>query len=369
MPNISINKSDLADLGISLKDILLAITKSKNSNGDVIRIKRKKPKNNRKRNQFSKHPKQPKFSRTGGGGGGGSSMINTVPSAPNVTNVMTSGSSDKDNQINSMKEQQNYIKHQIDDFKRDNEMKLITQQNQLSNFQNMSHLGMRLIYDKIGNPLSNIQSDSFRPKPVDKTDSFGIIPNYDFYDNTSRVQVIDESQIPEQPIEPEQQQLPEPASFDSALQQEVQREEKKKGRPKGSRNKPKEHPLAKETIEKEMELPNTRSSNNPLLNAENITPDRVAKEHKEQMKKQEVIMNYFMPNSSTNSFTPRKIKEPIRVVPENGFSLEDENGDAFPYDPNAMKPTPPTESKPSKFKSRLPIPEGRRSKSEGLIFG
>ena len=54
MPNISINKSDLQDLGISLKDILLAITKSKHSDINVIKIKRKKTKKNRKRNQKPK---------------------------------------------------------------------------------------------------------------------------------------------------------------------------------------------------------------------------------------------------------------------------------------------------------------------------
>ena len=102
MPNISINKSDLQDLGISLKDILLAITKSKHSDSDVIKIKRKKPKNNRTRNQ---KPKQmsgiAKCSQTGGGGG--ASIYNPSPMPPIVTNVMTSGSTDKDNQINSIK--------------------------------------------------------------------------------------------------------------------------------------------------------------------------------------------------------------------------------------------------------------------------
>ena len=175
MPNISINKSDLQDLGISLKDILLAITKSKHSDSDVIKIKRKKPKKNRKRNQKPKQMSSTfvKYSQTGGSVGS-ASIYNPSPMPPIVTNVMTSGSTDKDNQINS-------IKNQIEDFKRDNEMKLITQQNQMTNFQNMNHLGLRLIYNKLENPLTNINSMNFREPPaVDRTDRFGIIPTTNF---------------------------------------------------------------------------------------------------------------------------------------------------------------------------------------------
>jgi hypothetical protein len=162
---------------------------------------------------------------------------------PIVTNVMTSGSTDKDYQINS-------IKNQIEDFKRDNEMKLITQQNQMTNFQNMNHLGLRLIYNKLENPLTNINSINFREPPaVDRTDRFGIIPTTNFYDDTNRIQIIEETPTTEQeqvvinqaPIPEIQPQDPieQPSPFETALEQEVQKEKKKSGTPKGSRNKAK----------------------------------------------------------------------------------------------------------------------------------
>ena len=385
MPNISINKSDLEDLGISLKDILFAITKSKNSSSDVIRIKRKKRKRVKKKSQ-PKQPLQPKYSRSVAGGGGGG-VYNPLPGVynplPVVTNVTTNSSTDKDNQIIGIKDQQNYIKNQIEDFKKDNEIKLITQQNQLANFQSMNHLGLRLIYDKIGNPLSNISTTNFRePQPIDRTDRFGIIPSSDFYDNTIGSQFIEEALIQEQVIpdqaipEPEirqpEQVIPEPVepvSFETALEEEVQKEKKKAGRPKGTKNKPKEpSPLTQEAIAQEMELPGTRSSRVTLTNPEMATPDRFAKEH---MKKQEAISNFF---------TPRKIvsRKPISVIPEGEFETEDFT---------ARTPTPPTEAKPSKqssrgisdpivmtskVKSRLPIPSKHRSKSAesaSIVFG
>ena len=350
MPNISINKSDLQDLGISLKDILLAITKSKHSDSDVIKIKRKKPKNNRKRNQKPKQMSSTfvKYSQTGGGVGS-ASIYNPSPMPPIVTNVMTSGSTDKDNQINS-------IKNQIEDFKRDNEMKLITQQNQMTNFQNMNHLGLRLIYNKLENPLTNINSINFREPPaVDRTDRFGIIPTTNFYDDTNRIQIIEEiptteqeqvviNQTPIPEIQP-QDPIEQPSPFETALEQEVQKEKKKSGRPKGSRNKAKEpSPLTQEAIAQEMELPNTRSTNNILTNPEMATPDRFARE---QMKKQETISNFF---------TPRKVagKKPIQNIPESDFETE-------------SNPT----SEISKNKSRLPLPTRIRSRSEnsGIVLG
>jgi len=284
-----------------------------------------------------------------GGSVGSASIYNPSPMPPIVTNVMTSGSTDKDNQINS-------IKNQIEDFKRDNEMKLITQQNQMTNFQNMNHLGLRLIYNKLENPLTNINSINFREPPaVDRTDRFGIIPTTNFYDDTNRIQIIEETPTTEQeqvvinqaPIPEIQPQDPieQPSPFETALEQEVQKEKKKSGRPKGSRNKAKEpSPLTQEAIAQEMELPNTRSTKNILTNPEMATPDRFARE---QMKKQETISNFF---------TPRKVasKKPIQVIPESGFEKESNHT-----------------SEISKSKSRLPLPTGIRSRSEnsGIVLG
>lgn len=378
MPNISINKSDLEDLGISLKDILLAITKSKNSNSDVIKIKKKKKqKANKKRN---KAPREPKFTRNFGNLGGNGGGSGALPrQAPSITTVVTGGgSTDKDNQLISIKEQQNYIKNQIDDFKRDNELKLITQQNQMSTFQNMNHLGLRLIYNKIDNPLANIKpSPNFRSQPVDYTDKNGIFPTYDFYDDTSRVQILEETPIPEQSIpQPMDQQteqndvgqdlgpifdssespIVQPISFETALEQEVQKEEKKRGRPKGSKNKPK-NPLTQEAIAQDTELPNTRSSRDTLINPKMVTPDRFARE---EIKKQETIENFF---------TPRKIvnRKPVRVPADGILDTIDEEGYALDELIARKPPTPPSESKPSK--SRLPIPSKSRSRSEPLIYG
>lgn len=280
MPNISINKSDLQDLGISLKDILLAITKSKNTDSDVIKIKRKKP---RKKNKPKSNPllrkKVPNFYGkipSGGGGGGIFSHSQTpAPIVTNVTNAIPNNSSaEKDNQMN-------YIKNQIEDFKRDNEMKLLTQQNQLTNFQNMNHLGMRLIYNKLENPLTNITTGTFRQQqPVDRNDGLGIVATNNFYEN-NRVEIIDDEQPTElnvdEPVKTEDgisvlEQVPEnedgitpveiqpvePVSFESALEQEVKKEETKKlGRPKGSKNKPK-NPLTQEAIKQDTEIPDTK---------------------------------------------------------------------------------------------------------------
>lgn len=345
MPNISINKSDLQDLGISLKDILLAITKSKNSTSDVIKIKKKKPRKNKNKKQ--QKSKRPTFSHTGVVGGGGSSSVPTV-----VTNVIPNNStSDKDNQMN-------IIKNQIEDFKRDNEMKLLTQQNQLEHFQSMNHLGMRLIYNKLENPLTNISSSSFRePQQVNRNDGIGIIQNHNFYDNTGsgRVQFLDEEppltetsmidilptineSLPvDQPIEIPQ--VKEPISFETALEQEVQKEEKKRGRPKGSKNKPK-NPLTQEAISQDMELPNTRSSRIDLTNPDMITPDRFAKD---QMKKQEVISAFF---------SPRKL------VPRTPIHLSQDG---------ELVPKPPSEIKSSNH-SKLPIPVKGRSRSANAII-
>lgn len=399
MPNISINKTDLQDLGISLKDILLAITKSKNSNSDVIKIKKRKRKG--RKNPRQPKPKQPKYSGfSGGGGGGGGGNDGFIQrQAPNITTVVTgSGSADnKDSQFNAIKDQQNYIKSQIEDFKRDNEIKMKAQQNQLAYYQDMNRLGMGVIYNKIlENPLTKIQTSSFRePEPVDKTDRFGIIPTSDFYDSSigsGRFEMIDEEtpfqpppdQIPEQTtdqttteldqmqdipdlttetVTPDQSNLkqeifdtpPEdkPTPFEEALQKEVQKEEKRKaGRPKGSKNKPKEHPLTQQAIATDNELA-TRSSKSTLLNPEMATPDRFARQINKDSKNQETISKYF---------TPRKIVErkPVHL------SLEsvDEN------EPTLV-PTPPPETKSSKLKSRLPMPSNRRSKSvdSALVFG
>ncbi len=391
MPNISINKSDLQDLGISLKDILLAITKSKNSGSDVIKIKKRK----RKGRKNPRQPKQPKYSGNVGGGGGGGGMSGMIPrQAPTVTTVVTGGLPDnKESQFNVIKDQQSYIKSQIEDFKRDNEIKMKAQQNQLAYYQDMNRLGMGVIYNKIlENPLTKIQTGSFRePEPVDKTDRFGIGGSTDFYDSSigsGRFEMIDEEipfQPPQDPVEeqmidqPDQQDIPDlttelttpeqsnlkqetfdnppedkPTPFEEALQKEVQKEEKRKaGRPKGSKNKPKEHPMTQQTIATDNEL-STRSSKTTLLNPEMTTPDRFAREvNAKESKNQETISKYF---------TPRKIvdRKPVHL----SLQTVDEN------EPTLV-PTPPAEAKASKLKSRLPIPSNRRSKSvdSALIYG
>jgi hypothetical protein len=366
MPTLSINKNDLADLGISLKDILLAITKSKQSGSDVIKIKKKRKQYKKKPKGIAKQPRQPKYSSpAGGGGGGGASIYNPSP-APIITNITMKGTTDEDNQKNLAEEQKSYIKNQIEDLKKDSEAKMITQQNQLADFQSMNHLGMRLIYNKLENPLSNISAKNFREPPaVDRGDRFGIIPQSNFYDDTVRIEFADDEAQSPDPVSaesiPTTEALPVSEPFETALEQEVQKEQKKKaGRPKGSKNKPKQ-PLTQDAIAEDMALPNTRSSLADLINPEMATPDRYARE---QMKKQEEISKYF---------TPRRVAErkPIAVIPEDDEEepIFDMNTRAppprVPPTTSGIVPTPPTTEKPSKFKSRLPT----RAKSDSMVFG
>jgi hypothetical protein len=332
MPSLSINKKDLDELGISIKDILKAITKT-GKNDDVIKIKRKRKKKKTKKPKLNEIAKKPTFTNYPSNGGGG--FYSSQPIYNNPDNK-------QDDSARRLEEHKNNIYGKIEDLKIDNEKKL-------TNFQSMNHLGLRLIYDKI---------DESQPN---KTDRFGIIPTNNFYDDSNRVEILEDAEpappINETAIQPE----PDRVDFETALEQEIQKEEKKKaGRPKGSKNKPK-HSLTRDAIAEDMALPNTRSSLADLINPEMATPDRYARE---QMKKQEEISKYF---------TPRRVAErkPIAVIPE-----DDEEEPIFeintrappprvPPTTSGIVPTPPTTEKPSKFKSRLPT----RAKSDSMVFG
>lgn len=372
MPNISINKKDLDELGVSLKDILLAVTKSKQSGNDVITIKKKKSKlkkrtKPKRMNQFdNKKATFTRYPQSGGGGGG--SIFNPTPQPIITTKVDLSQSDDKKIE-NQNKQQQEYIKMQIEDFKKDNENKIIAVNQNLSHLSDLNRFGMSVIYNKLNtlpNPLTNIQSSNFREPIVDKTDRFGIVPNNNFYDvaTTNEGVVVEENVEPtptatqEQITEtqPVEETLPQQNdSFDVALEQEI----KRRGRPKGSKNKPK-NPLTQESISEEKEY-NTRNLGQDLINQNFQTPDKFAKEQMKETTKQQDIASYFTPRRIVN-------KKPIPVIPEE-IQLDEE--EEFKTSASGIAPTPPTSEKPSKFKSRLPKPSNSRSRSydSSLVYG
>lgn len=292
MPTLSINKNDLEDLGISLKDILLAITKSKHSNGDVIKIKKRKQKRKKKVKAKPLTTFKPFPNQTGGGGGGVFGNI-----APAVTKIEVKTDPQNNNaEINAKLDYMNLI-------------------------QNYSANGLyRIGYHIVNNGLqgqnipppsglSDIKPISFRPNPrveeVDINDGYGNISSQDPFSNQSTAQFDIQQPAGDQPIEPldagDQQSVsnqpyidqslpipsfePNPGSTTdafamlknsqaSAINQNVKTKQ-------GSKNQQKDHPLSSENIMTSFNRAATRSSHQQLINQDFKTPTKYAKQQQE----------------------------------------------------------------------------------------
>lgn len=330
MPSLSINKSDLEDLGISLKDILTAIPKSKQSGGDVIKIKKRKKVKKRKKikknpqvqsqSQFKPFPNQ----TAAGGGGGGFGFNNAIP---NVTKVEVRSDPQPNNQKSDETHKQLQLYHS----------EISGKLNDMKKQQDYNTYGLRTMGEYIltnglqgqNNPppssLSYIPRQSLRSpvvEEVDVTDRFGNIPSNDPYvdfqfdsqptddanldsnavdiqpsDPTELNQFLNESQpdqteqpadepvedidpFPQPTIEPQpklKQDVFELMKQGSLKQQQELELAKKRGRPVGSKNKSKSNPLSSEAISETSNV-NTRSNQGALLNQTFQTTDRIAKE-------------------------------------------------------------------------------------------
>ena len=205
MPSLSINKSDLEDLGISLKDILAAISRSKKSGDDVIKIKKRKKvkkkkvkKNPQVQSQTQSQLKPFPNQTAAGGGGGGGFGFNAIP---NVTKVEVRSDPQPINQQSFDTHKQLQMNHS----------ELKGQLKDIERRQNYNTYGLQTMAEYIwtkglqgqNNPpptnLSSIPSQSFRSprvEEVDDTDRFGNIPSNDpFVDFQFDSQPIDETNL------------------------------------------------------------------------------------------------------------------------------------------------------------------------------
>lgn len=390
MPNISINKNDLKDLGIDLKDILRAITKTKADEIKIKKIKKskkikKKLKKNVKQvyNPFpdSNQPRYPQYSSGGGGGSHGPIITITNPTNP----------TDKDDKVDKLNENLDKKLNQLESQQSTTSNRLLQAGYALRYIMNNQNNPPPLTYAYQSNSLNrNRQSQS----PVDFNDGNGIVGTNNFYDtantfvdtsndinNSNTFDDQDTSieeteklvQSPQKfkdidltgpdsdeedyvyPIEEKQEIKSEPMNVFDLLKQDIADAEKKKkgGRPKGSKNKPKQHPLSTESISKEY---NTRTSGQTLMNPNFQTPDQFLKRQSESKLKQESIESMFKKSSQLPTTTP--------IVEEKDDDDEDETNKPVvfkkPRMPNRM-PTPPSQPKPSGIKK----PTKRRTKSAG----
>lgn len=322
MPSLNINKKDLEELGINLKDILSALSKSKN---EVVKIKRKKRKNKKNKKmpkKLSPFPQEKqKFSMYPYTSGGGANIFNPTPQP--ITNTKIDLTTTQPSQS---KEQVEYFKSALEQIKNDNQLALRVQENKLDNLAGMSNynlLGLKTIYDKINNsnkinPLTDIQTGYYEEEEVNLTDRFGITPKNDFYtyaqtytdnneDETYDLQppmeenTIIMEDIPQEDIdvsvqkEPQEQPQPQPQQENNDFFEKVNEEIAKRGRgrPKGSKNKSK-NPLVSENNKI-----NTRNTGQELINVNNQTPEAFAKQQEKEMTKQQNINKYFTPNRET----------------------------------------------------------------------
>lgn len=440
MPNISINRNDLKDLGINLKDILKVLT---NTTGDEIKIKKiKKSKKMKKKNKVLGHgpsktrpqaelrrkdprdqfnpfpnPNQPKFQQypnTGGSSGFNAPIIN-------ITNPVGKDNNNNDSKLEKLNE------------KLDNKFNQLQTQNQTT-YNGLIQAGYALhhIMNNQNNPppltyaYKSNSMNRYAPSPVDYFDGNGIIPNnggvsntnnnmntfidpnIDDSQNVDELQNLDDSQLPlddsllglnrqqeisiDEGIFPsEEEELPienKPRNVFDLLRQDVKNAEKRKGRPKGSRNR--KHPLSSESLSQDY---NTRTSGQTLINPQFQTPDTFVKRQVDNKMKQESIENMFRKSSQLPSTTPieeeeespnQKMNKPRKIIVAD--SDEDEDEEQIPITtfnvprtinkkpnqttPLAKIPTPPREPKPSKS-SQIKPPTKRRSRSSGdqIVLG
>lgn len=183
MPSLSINNKDLDSLGINLKDLLKAISQTKTSTEDVIKIKKKKGKKQRKKRllkstsgmskvaNMNPFPiQQPKFSNYPTNGGGGGFPIQTkveIKSEPQT----------------QQQKQDEATKQQIAQL--DQQVINIRQQQQIQNQgMNLTNQGVAYLIKNQQNQLMyHPYNTPFREPVVNRTDRFGVIAKNDFYEN------------------------------------------------------------------------------------------------------------------------------------------------------------------------------------------
>jgi hypothetical protein len=227
-------------------------------------------------------PKKPNFlNRNFGGGGGGLNNFIPFQQQPVITkvDVLSSDNKDKPNQ------QMDYFNQQIELIKSNNK-KLEDASDKVNMKMNMIAYPLKQIYDVVNNPLSNIRPmNLMRVQQVDRNDGIGIIPRNDSLETLSlgvqdqsyiEDDSLDQEQGQEEEQEEEQEQEQEPPElqfidsddeiptpvpspqkktkvkfvreeeedeeedgdkFFQDFVKEVQEDKKKRGRPKGSKNK------------------------------------------------------------------------------------------------------------------------------------
>lgn len=161
-----------------LNEILSALSKNKKN-----KKKNKKKRKIRKKKALETDnpffPKKPNFLNRnfGGGGGGFGNFVPFQQQQPVITKVDVL-SSDKDNKNNR---QMDYFDQQISMIKADNE-RLREATDKVDTKTNLLVYPLKQIFDVVNNPLSNIRStnSNFRVQEVDRNDGIGIIPKNEF---------------------------------------------------------------------------------------------------------------------------------------------------------------------------------------------
>jgi hypothetical protein len=251
-----------------LDEILSALSKNKKNKKKKKRKIRKK-KVVKVEDPFS--PKKVNFLNRNIGGGGGYGNFVPFQQQPVITKVDVL-SSDKDNKYN---QQMDYFARQINMIKDDSE-RLREATNRVDTKTNLLAYPLKQIFDAVNNPLSNVRpmNPNFRVQEVDRNDGIGNIPRNDSLETmmgiqdqsyveeeVEEVEEVEEEQEPTKlqfidsddeiptPVQTpasspkkvkfvreEEEEDDEPEAFFEKLQK-MEENRKKRGRPKGSKNK------------------------------------------------------------------------------------------------------------------------------------
>lgn len=244
-----------------LDEILSALSKNKKNK----KRKKRKSKKTKKKTETEFFPKKPNFLNRNFGGGGGGGLNNFIPySQPNITKIDLQ-QSDKDKFENKSKNQMDYFNQQIELIKNNNK-RLEDASDKVNTKMNLLVYPLKQIYDAVNNPLSNIRPihPDFRVEEVDRNDGIGIIPRNDSLETMIGIQdqsFIEEDSLKsiemnEAPDDDEEQMILQPREttpkvrFVQEEEEEVEEDDdpevffkkleedrKKRGRPKGSKNK------------------------------------------------------------------------------------------------------------------------------------
>jgi len=242
-----------------LDEILSALSKNKKNK----KRKKRKSKKTKKKTETEFFPKKPNFLNRNFGGGGGGGLNNFIPySQPNITKIDLQ-QSDKDKFENKSKNQMDYFNQQIELIKNNNK-RLEDVNEKVNTRMNLLVYPLKQIYDAVNNPLSNIRPihPDFRVEEVDRNDGIGIIPRNDSLETMIGIQdqsFIEEDSLKsiemnEAPDDDEEPMILQPRTTPAKVQfmpeeeeeeeddpevffKKLEEDRKKRGRPKGSKNK------------------------------------------------------------------------------------------------------------------------------------